>query len=251
MRRTVVVLLSSLALLVPAAAMAANQAVAIDTKVLANAKVERNGKHVGTVQRVMVDPSSGRILHVDILMTEGQQRVIAVPWTGVRLVQDNSGNMTVSLTNRVAGEVSPSASPSTSVSAPTPANDVGLAQQRLRERGYYSGPVDGVMGPNTEAALRAYQRDQRLSVTGKLDSPTTRALISETGVAAGRTVGTSAPTIDIRTAQRELKGRGYYSGPVDGVIGAATESALRAYQRDRGLKVTGRLDSPTVRGLTS
>jgi peptidoglycan hydrolase-like protein with peptidoglycan-binding domain len=57
--------------------------------------------------------------------------------------------------------------------------------------------------------------------------------------------------MDIRTAQRELKGRGYYSGPVDGVIGAATESALRAYQRDRGLKVTGRLDSPTVRGLTS
>jgi hypothetical protein len=243
MRRTVLVLLSCLALLAPAVAMAANQAVAVDTKVLTNAKVERNGKHVGTVQRVMVDPTTGRIVHLDILMTEGQQRVIAVPWSGVRLFQNNSGSMTVSLTSRAASEASPSASPSTSLSTPRPANDLMAAQQRLKDRGYYSGPVDGAIGPNTEAALRAFQRDQRLRVTGKLDSETVRALMSDTGIAAS--------TMDIRSAQRQLKDRGYYSGPVDGVIGAATESALRAYQRDRGLKVTGRLDSPTVRSLTS
>ena len=59
------------------------------------------------------------------------------------------------------------------------------------------------------------------------------------------------PAVDVRTAQRQLKERGYYAGPVDGVIGPATENALRAYQRDRGLKVTGRLDSPTVRSLTA
>ena len=245
MRRIVVVLVSSLALVAPAVAMAANQAVAVDTKVLTNAKVERNGKHVGTVQRVMVDPTSGRILHLDIVMTEGQQRTIAVPWSGVKLFQDNSGNMAVALTSRAAGEASPSASPSTSASAPKPAKDLVLAQQRLKQGGYYSGPVDGVIGPDTAAALRAYQRDQRLSVTGNLDSPTVRALNSETGSTAART-----PAMDIRSAQRELKDRGYYSGPVDGVIGAATESALRAYQRDRGLKVTGRLDAPTVRSLT-
>ena len=244
MRRTVVVVLSCLALLTPVVAMAANQAVAVDTKILTNAKVERNGKHVGTVQRVMVDPSTGRIVHLDIVMTEGQQRVIAVPWSGVRLFQDNSGNITVSLTSRAASEASPSASPITSGATPRPAHDIVAAQQRLKDRGYYSGPVDGVIGPNTEAALRTYQRDQRLTVTGRLDSQTVRALMSDTGAAA-------APTMDIRSAQRELKDRGYYSGPIDGVIGAATESALRAYQRDRGLKVTGRLDSPTVRSLTS
>ena len=149
MRRTIVVLMASLVLVAPAVAMAANQAVAVDTKVLTNAKVERNGKHVGTVQRVMVDPTTGRILHLDIVMTEGQQRMVAVPWSGIKLFQDNSGNMTVSLTSRVAGEVSPSASPSTSASAPTPANDVVLAQQRLKRGGYYSGPVDGVIGPDT------------------------------------------------------------------------------------------------------
>jgi peptidoglycan hydrolase-like protein with peptidoglycan-binding domain len=57
--------------------------------------------------------------------------------------------------------------------------------------------------------------------------------------------------VDVRTAQRQLKDRGYYAGPIDGVLGPATENALRAYQRDRGLTVTGRLDSPTVRSLTA
>src|SRR4029450_12560759 len=101
------------------------------------------------------------------------------------------------------------------------------------------------MGPRTAAALRAYQRDHGLSATGQLDSQTASAL-SET---ANATVMT--PAVAVRTAQRQLKERGYYTGPVDGVIGPATENALRAYQRDRGLKVTGRLDSPTVRSLTA
>jgi len=249
MRRTVYALLCSLAILAPTLASAAGDAVAVDSKVLANAKVERNGKQVGSVQRVMVNPTTGRIEHVDILMNEGQQRVIAVPWTGLRVFQDNSGNITLSLTNRAASEASPSASPTLSASTPAPAIDVVTAQQRLQDDGYYSGTVDGVLGPNTVAALRAYQRDHRLSVTGRLDSPTVRSLLSETRTASVPTP--SSPAMDIRTAQRELKQRGFYSGPIDGVIGTATEAALRAYQRDRGLTVTGRLDAPTVRSFSS
>jgi sporulation protein YlmC with PRC-barrel domain len=181
MLRKAVLILSGLAILAPALALAANEVVAIDAKVLMNAKVERNGKHVGTVQRVMVNPATGRIEHVDILMTEGQQRVIAVPWSGVKLFQDTGGNMTVSLTSRAAGEASPSASPSTSVPIVAPANDVLAAQQRLKDRGYYAGPADGVMGPNTEAALRAFQRDRSLTVTGRLDPETARTLANEHG----------------------------------------------------------------------
>ena len=79
MRRSAFVLLSALAILKPALAIAANEGVAVDTKILMNANVERNGKHVGNDQRVMIDPATGRIDHVDILMTEGQQRTIACP----------------------------------------------------------------------------------------------------------------------------------------------------------------------------
>jgi len=248
MRRTVLALLCSLPILAPALAAAAGDVVAVDSKVLANAKVERNGKQVGSVQRVMVNPTTGRIEHVDIVMNEGQQRVIAVPWSGLRVFQDNGGNITLSLTSRAASEASPSASPS-STSAPAPANNVATAQQRLKDDGYYAGTIDGVLGPNTVAALRAYQRDHKLSVTGRLDSPTVRSLMSETRTASAPTP--PSPAMDVFAAQRELKRHGFYSGPIDGVIGTATAAALRAYQHDRGLTVTGRLDEPTVRSLSS
>lgn len=50
------------------------------------------------------------------------------------------------------------------------------AQQRLRELGYYRGPVDGDFGRNSRNALARFQRDNRLRPTGSLDERTLRAL---------------------------------------------------------------------------
>jgi hypothetical protein len=49
--------------------------------------------------------------------------------------------------------------------------------------------------------------------------------------------------------QRALKRRGYYRGAVDGDIGPGTRSAIRAYQYDRRLPATGRIDSSLLRSL--
>lgn len=49
--------------------------------------------------------------------------------------------------------------------------------------------------------------------------------------------------------QRALQSRGYYRGYIDGVIGDGSRSAIRAYQRDRGLPVTGRIDRSLLRSL--
>jgi peptidoglycan hydrolase-like protein with peptidoglycan-binding domain len=46
------------------------------------------------------------------------------------------------------------------------------AQKTLKEKGHDPGPVDGVMGPQTTAALRAYQKEQGLDVTGRFDTAT-------------------------------------------------------------------------------
>ncbi len=46
------------------------------------------------------------------------------------------------------------------------------AQQKLREKGFYSGEVDGIMGPETQDALRSYQSKHDLPVTGRLDAAT-------------------------------------------------------------------------------
>jgi hypothetical protein len=49
--------------------------------------------------------------------------------------------------------------------------------------------------------------------------------------------------------QRALKSRGYYYGSVDGLIGSGSRAAIRAYQRDRGLSITGRIDRALLRSL--
>jgi peptidoglycan hydrolase-like protein with peptidoglycan-binding domain len=41
------------------------------------------------------------------------------------------------------------------------------------------------------------------------------------------------------TVQQELGRRGYYSGPVDGVLGGQTQAAIRDFQEDNGLPITG------------
>ncbi len=56
--------------------------------------------------------------------------------------------------------------------AAAPAQDrrlVAGTQSGLRDMGYDPGPVDGILGPRTRAAIRAYQKDHRLPVD---DRPT-------------------------------------------------------------------------------
>jgi hypothetical protein len=53
-----------------------------------------------------------------------------------------------------------------------PRNDVAGAQSRLHHLGFGCGPIDGKLGPRTRAALRTFQRNHGLEVTGRLDDPT-------------------------------------------------------------------------------
>lgn len=50
--------------------------------------------------------------------------------------------------------------------------EVKAAQQALRDKGYDPGPADGMMGPRTRAAVRDFQRQEGLTVTGRLDGDT-------------------------------------------------------------------------------
>ena len=49
-------------------------------------------------------------------------------------------------------------------------------QTELQEMGYYTGEVDGLLGPLTRQALRDYQTDHGLMVTEAIDEPTLDAL---------------------------------------------------------------------------
>ena len=49
-------------------------------------------------------------------------------------------------------------------------------QALLQQMGYYTGDVDGLLGPLTREALTAYQTDQGLTVTAVIDEPTLDSL---------------------------------------------------------------------------
>jgi hypothetical protein len=71
---------------------------------------------------------------------------------------------------------------------------------------------------------------------------------SSTTVYRGTPAGSYSNDLAV-DVQRELRRRGYYNGPIDGDIGPGSRSAIRAYQADRGLTVTGRVDSRLLRSL--
>jgi Putative peptidoglycan binding domain len=56
-------------------------------------------------------------------------------------------------------------------------NDLAMSvQSELARRGYYSGSLDGVIGPNSRRAIRAFQAAQGLPVTGIIDAKLLKAL---------------------------------------------------------------------------
>lgn len=128
--------------------------------------------------------------------------------------------------------------------------DVGLVQKWLNGvrdscTGYATLTVDGKFGSKTEAAVREFQTKNGLTSDGKVGVNTWNALYDRyatihgdgeqyPGVLIRR--GTTGATI--RSAQARLTVKGFPLNP-DGNFGANTESAVRSFQRTRGLSVDG------------
>jgi peptidoglycan hydrolase-like protein with peptidoglycan-binding domain len=69
----------------------------------------------------------------------------------------------------------------------TAAETIRAAQEALRSRGYYRGPIDGNLTDATQRALLAFQIDNRVLATGNLDGRTAELLGLEVGLAVALT----------------------------------------------------------------
>lgn len=104
-------------------------------------------------------------------------------------------------------------------------------EEALSRKGYDVGMVDGMLDADTRAAIRAYQGDAKLGVTGVADANLLRHLERSDVQAVSQS--------DISEIQSQLNRRGYKSGPINGVVGTQTASAIRDFQTDAALPVTG------------
>jgi peptidoglycan hydrolase-like protein with peptidoglycan-binding domain len=56
------------------------------------------------------------------------------------------------------------------------AEGIRTVQQALQKKGFDPGPIDGIMGPQTEQAVRKFQDAYGISTSGRIDNQTLYAL---------------------------------------------------------------------------
>ena len=93
----------------------------------------------------------------------------------------SSGSMGSSGSTGSSGSMGSSATGSSSMGSSSARGqwsreDVKSVQEALKGKGLNPGPIDGVMGPQTQQALRSFQRSQNIQQSGQLDSSTASAL---------------------------------------------------------------------------
>jgi N-acetylmuramoyl-L-alanine amidase len=117
-------------------------------------------------------------------------------------------------------------------------------QTRLAALGYYLGSegADGVFGPKTENAIRAFQQGRLLCAGGVVENNTWTELV-EAGYKPGeRLLYLRVPYMrgdDVLSVQRRLDELGFDCGPVDGIFSPSLEVAVTEFQRNTGLNVDG------------
>ncbi len=173
----------------------------------------------------------------------------------------------------------------------TDSNEVKQLQRRLKELGWYNGSADGDFGPATEAAVKAFQKANGLTADGKAGQKTLEKLNSSSAVTkkqasatatpkatakatatprpTPKTTATPRPTATpnlskdyylqlgasgqkVRTLQNRLIQLGWLGGRATGTYDAATEAAVRAFQKKtKGLWEDGVAGPDTLRALYS
>jgi peptidoglycan hydrolase-like protein with peptidoglycan-binding domain len=104
---------------------------------------------------------------------------------------------------------------------------VRTLQYLLRARGH-TVTVDGIFGPKTDAAVRAFQQERSLAVDGIVGPHTWRALIVE--------VQKGSQGDAVRGVQEEFQFRNLSGDPskglqIDGIFGPKTDAAVRGFQQ--------------------
>lgn len=124
--------------------------------------------------------------------------------------------------------------------------DLQLALQKLE---IYSGDADGVNGPVTRGAIRAYQERTGLEVSGRASD----ALLAHIRVTLSDPSGLDAERLPaeppkpvprtepdlVETIQAALKRAGHEDMAVDGIVGTQTRAAIRHFQSENGLPPDG------------
>jgi peptidoglycan hydrolase-like protein with peptidoglycan-binding domain len=157
----------------------------------------------------------------------------------------------------VAGTTPSTASPFLGLKYGALGNTVKQLQQALIYAGVtVRGGADGIFGPATINAVKAFQTSQGLEATGTVGDATVAALANPQAAApaapaaAGGYAEYGEKGERVRALQAALVAAGIsLRGGVDGDFGAGTSAAIVDFQRREGLSVTGKVHDETAAKL--
>ncbi len=152
--------------------------------------------------------------------------------------------------------------------------DVLALQELLSRRGFYNGAIDGVKGSQTMAAIAsaqnaygltpdgiagiqtmaALQKNVRLSpsVTVKPTTTNNSSANQAASQVVNQVVKVAASSVNeggVANLQNLLTDRGFYKGPITGVLGSQTQAAIVTAQKAYGLPADGIAGAQTMAAL--
>jgi peptidoglycan hydrolase-like protein with peptidoglycan-binding domain len=150
---------------------------------------------------------------------------------------------------------------------PTPRTRAELIsgiQRGLAKRGLYDGPVDGIYGPKTDAAVRDFAQSARIKVGPEPDEALLASILSS-AVKPSQPAPVAViprprrdpiadligPSSRILAVQRALTDFGYGQIKPTGVLGSDTAAAIEKFERARHLPVTGQMSERLIRELAA
>jgi peptidoglycan hydrolase-like protein with peptidoglycan-binding domain/DNA invertase Pin-like site-specific DNA recombinase len=129
---------------------------------------------------------------------------------------------------------------------------VRALQRRLRSLDETPGPIDGLYGPRTQAAVQRFQQTHGLTGDG-IAGPTTQQTLRRASAARTLTLGAGYDTPngsqDVRALQRQLQKAAQPPGPMDGLYGPTTQAAVQRFQQTHGLTADGIAGPTTITRL--
>ena len=153
--------------------------------------------------------------------------------------------------------------PSRTLEAParTRAQIVADIQRELSRRGFYDGAADGIWGAHTDAALRDFTQASGLTIGLEASEEMLRAISASKIRAAVK--GTPpqeparadsiaqmiAPAKRVLAIQRALSEYGYGQIRPTGVLGPDTQDAIKKFEGDHKMPITGQISDQLSRAL--
>ena len=144
---------------------------------------------------------------------------------------------------------------------------IAAAQALLKEKGLFSGESEGKYSKDLRLAIREYQSANGLKRKGSLN----RATLEKMGIAlsekqkaipvkpddlasAGAGTRKRGPVFratrdQITTVQGMLRSKGLYNGPDTGKLNPETRTAIKQWQGENSVKVTGTLNKVTLEAM--